>query len=154
MALRAEDPTLPSPKLTGSVPEGRCDRSLARSAWEASPKEPSRRVRYDRVLLMIELVIDVTYPLLNTWISSVFTSETFVIPILRSPNRSAHTCKNQTVPYGTALFGRRFPQALRARLRSHCSSGTKLFAHGKPIKLVFMRINPGLCSLAPSGHAV
>ena len=30
------------------VPEGRCDRSLARSAWDnATPKEPSRRVRYD-----------------------------------------------------------------------------------------------------------
>src|ERR1700722_8795100 len=32
------------------VPEGRCDRSLARSAWQKRhPKEPSRRVRYDRV---------------------------------------------------------------------------------------------------------
>jgi hypothetical protein len=31
-----------------NVPEGRCDRSLARSAWKnATPKEPSRRVRYD-----------------------------------------------------------------------------------------------------------
>ena len=30
------------------VPEGRCDRSLARSAWEsATPKDPSRRVRCD-----------------------------------------------------------------------------------------------------------
>jgi hypothetical protein len=32
----------------GSVPEGRCDRSLARSAWNSvTPKEPSRRVRSD-----------------------------------------------------------------------------------------------------------
>ena len=31
------------------VPEGRCDRSLARSAWGKGPsKEPSRRIRYDR----------------------------------------------------------------------------------------------------------
>jgi hypothetical protein len=31
-----------------NVPEGRCDRSLARSAWDsATPKEPSRRVRCD-----------------------------------------------------------------------------------------------------------
>ena len=31
-----------------NVPEGRHDRSLARSAWKnATPKEPSRRVRYD-----------------------------------------------------------------------------------------------------------
>src|SRR6478736_571979 len=30
------------------VPEGQRDRSLARSAWDgATPKEPSRRVRYD-----------------------------------------------------------------------------------------------------------
>ena len=29
-------------------PEGQCDRSLARSAWDiATPKEPSRRVRSD-----------------------------------------------------------------------------------------------------------
>jgi hypothetical protein len=30
------------------VPEGRCDRSLARSAWNSvTPKEPSRRARSD-----------------------------------------------------------------------------------------------------------
>src|ERR1700719_2166447 len=34
--------------LLRNVPEGRCDRSLARSAWgSATPKEPSRRVRCD-----------------------------------------------------------------------------------------------------------
>src|SRR5579864_1167382 len=34
--------------LLRNVPEGRCDRSLARSAWDsATPKEPSRRVRCD-----------------------------------------------------------------------------------------------------------
>ena len=33
----------------GSVPGGRSDRSLARSAWNSpTPKEPSRRPRYDR----------------------------------------------------------------------------------------------------------
>jgi hypothetical protein len=32
----------------GLVPEGRYDRSLARSAWDGGhPKQPSRRVRYD-----------------------------------------------------------------------------------------------------------
>jgi hypothetical protein len=41
-----------APELEGlllrNVPEGRCDRSLARSAWDsATPKEPSRRVRCD-----------------------------------------------------------------------------------------------------------
>src|ERR1700730_765691 len=35
-------------RLGRNVPEGRCDRSLARSAWDsATPKEPSRRVRCD-----------------------------------------------------------------------------------------------------------
>src|SRR5271165_2545367 len=38
----------PSQSLLRNVPEGRCDRSLARSAWDsATPKEPSRRVRCD-----------------------------------------------------------------------------------------------------------
>ena len=38
------------------VPEGRTDRSLARSALEKRPsKEPSRRVRYDRAQLIPEL---------------------------------------------------------------------------------------------------
>jgi hypothetical protein len=33
----------------GSVPEGRSDRSLARSAWNSpTPKGPSRRARDDR----------------------------------------------------------------------------------------------------------
>jgi hypothetical protein len=33
----------------GLVPEGRSDRSLARSAWNShTPKEPSRRARSDR----------------------------------------------------------------------------------------------------------
>jgi hypothetical protein len=34
----------------------------------------------------------------------------FVIPILQSPNRGAHICKNQTVPYGTALFEGAIPR--------------------------------------------
>jgi hypothetical protein len=37
------------PEGRGSVPEGRSDRSLARSAWNSpTPEEPSRRARYDR----------------------------------------------------------------------------------------------------------
>jgi hypothetical protein len=39
------------------VPEGQYDRSQARSAWEASPKEPSRRVRYDRAQLIPEVFL-------------------------------------------------------------------------------------------------
>jgi hypothetical protein len=45
--LRAEHADVLSP-YADFVPEGRCDRSLARSAWDiANPKEPSRRVRSD-----------------------------------------------------------------------------------------------------------
>ena len=36
-----------------------------------------------------------------------------------------YTRKNHTVPYGTDLLGWHLSQALRARLRSHCPSGTK-----------------------------
>jgi hypothetical protein len=37
-----------SESLLRNVPEGRCDRSLARSAWDSTiPKEPSRRARFD-----------------------------------------------------------------------------------------------------------
>jgi len=37
------------PEGRSSVPEGRSDRSLARSAWNSpTPKEPSRRARYGR----------------------------------------------------------------------------------------------------------
>jgi hypothetical protein len=37
------------PEGRGSVPERRSDRSLARSTWNSpTPKEPSRRARYDR----------------------------------------------------------------------------------------------------------
>ena len=37
------------PEGRSSVPEGQSDRSLARSAWNSpTPKEPSRRARYDR----------------------------------------------------------------------------------------------------------
>ena len=35
-----------------SVPEGRDDGSLARSAWEQARQDPSRRVQYDRVTLL------------------------------------------------------------------------------------------------------
>jgi hypothetical protein len=45
-------------KPVANVPEGRCDRSLARSAWDsATPKEPSRRVRYDRAQLIPEVFL-------------------------------------------------------------------------------------------------
>jgi NAD(P)-dependent dehydrogenase (short-subunit alcohol dehydrogenase family) len=40
------------------VPEGQHDRSQARSAWvSVPPKEPSRRVRYDRAQLIPEVFL-------------------------------------------------------------------------------------------------
>jgi hypothetical protein len=85
------------------------------------PKEPSRRVRYDRALLIPEVFLvesafridvraavgcDGTFPEHIDFFC--FRIRNFVVAI-QSPNRSAHTRKNQTVPYGTALLGWRFP---------------------------------------------
>jgi hypothetical protein len=43
---------------TFATDKGQCDRSLARSAWDcATPTEPSRKVRYDRVQLIPELLL-------------------------------------------------------------------------------------------------
>jgi hypothetical protein len=39
------------------VPEGQHDSSQARSAWKRAPKEPSRRVRYDRARLVHEVFL-------------------------------------------------------------------------------------------------
>jgi hypothetical protein len=78
----------------GSVPEGRCDRSLARSAWNSpAPKEPSRRARYDRA---------------QTQSQRYFASKCAPC-FLKNANHSnhrmgAHTGANHSVPYGTALL--------------------------------------------------
>jgi hypothetical protein len=76
------------------------------------PKEPSRRVRHERVLLIPEISS-------SSKARSVLTSP-------QSPNQCAYTCKNQTVPYGTAPLRRRFPGtscqatiALSLRDKSH-----------------------------------
>ena len=93
------------------------------------PKEPSRRVRYDRTqripeVFLVESASRRTTPIV-AWHEMpddvrVFRCDgpfpkhldffcshirNLVTPILQSPNRSAHTCKNQTVPYGTAPWG-------------------------------------------------
>jgi hypothetical protein len=88
------------PEGRGSVPEGRSDRSLARSAWNSpTPKEPSRRARYDRA---------------QTKSQRCFASKGAPC-FLRKANHSnrrigAHTGANQTVPCGTALFRSRCPR--------------------------------------------
>ena len=91
-------------------PEGRCDRSLARSAWKRPPKEPSRRVRYDRAHLITEVFLvesasrrttlirvrhetpndvraDGPFPKHQHFFGSLIRN--LVTPILQSPNRSA-----------------------------------------------------------------
>ena len=69
--------------------EGQHDRSLARSAWKASPTESSRRVRYDRTQLdpgglLVESASQRT---------------------ARSQPGTKYTGKNQTVAYGTVPGG-------------------------------------------------
>jgi len=108
------------------------------------PKEPSRRVRYDRALLIPEVFLaesvfrtdaraalrcDGPFPEHIDFFC--FRIRNFVIAIPKSPNRSAHTRKNQTVPYGTALLGWRFPGtscqatiALSLRDKSHSPMGS------------------------------
>ena len=91
------------------------DRSLARSAWENRPsEEPSRRVRYDRAQLLLD-VMDRFLKLRPETIQhkvSKFSYSKFVTPIIelvRTPAR--------ITPYPTGL-GVALSQALRARLRS------------------------------------
>jgi hypothetical protein len=119
------------------------------------PKEPSRRVRYDRALLIQEVFlvesavrIDVRAavrcdgPFPEHIDFFCFRIRNFVIAILQSPNRSAHTRQNQTVPYGTALLGCRFPGtscqatiALSLRDKGHSPMGSL-------IKLALMGLKP------------
>src|ERR1700735_4144865 len=98
------------------VPEGQSDRSQARSAWEVPPGEPSRRVRYARALLNPgglphpsafrtddRAVVRCDEPFPEDIDFHLFQIRNTLIPIVQSPSRSAHTCKNQNVPYGTGL---------------------------------------------------
>ena len=55
---------------------------------------------------------------------AVFLKENLVTPIIEL----VRTCANHTVPYGTALWGG-LSQALRARLRSCCLSGTRILGY-------------------------
>jgi hypothetical protein len=87
------------PEGRSSVPEGRSDRSLARSAWNGpTPKEPSRRARYDRAQ---------TYPrgILSKGVPCFLRKANH-----SNPRIGAHTGANQTVPYGTALLMLRCPR--------------------------------------------
>ena len=118
------------------VPEGQHDRSLARSAWEKRPsKAPSRRVRYDRAQLTHNYFSSkcASFSFRNARYSSwkafrdhFHSAQRYRIRNFLPSNLQidAHTRTNHTVPYGT-VFGVALSQALRARLRSCCPSGTK-----------------------------
>ena len=101
------------PEGRGTVPEGRSDRSLARSAWN-SPTHKNRPVGHGMI---------------GRRPNPRGISSKGAPCFLRKANHSnrrigAHTGANQTVPYGTALFEVAPSQALRARLRSDRPSGT------------------------------
>src|SRR6185312_15530326 len=89
------------------------DRSQARSAWESVPRK-SRPVGYGLIVRSYSqryfsskwapcfLRLNT---LLETFVSDDVRARDFVTPI----RIGAHTCANQTVPYGTALLGWRVP---------------------------------------------
>ncbi len=86
------------PLRRGSVPEGRCDRSLARSAWNGpTPEEPSRRARYDRA---------------QTQSQRYFASKCAPCFLSQASHSDQvrKTGPNQTVPYGTAPLRWRCPR--------------------------------------------
>jgi hypothetical protein len=102
------------------VPEGRCDRSLARSARGKGPsKDPSRRVRYDRASesqkyfssKCAPCFLRKANPLLERFVSDdVRAAARWNGPFPEPARIGAHTCTNRTVPSGTALFGWRRPR--------------------------------------------
>jgi hypothetical protein len=86
------------PRRRGSVPEGRRDRSLARSAWN-SPTPKNRPVGHG---------MNGSRP--NP--GGVSRQNVRRVPLRKadhSNHRIAPTGANQTVPYGTARLGWRFP---------------------------------------------
>jgi hypothetical protein len=117
-----------------------------------APKEPSRRVRYDRALLIPEVFLvkkrvaalrcDAPFPEHVDFFCLHIRN--FVIPILRrfTESKCAHLQESdRTLRDGSFLFGD--SQALRARLRSHCPFGTKAIRLRESlIKLALMGLKP------------
>jgi hypothetical protein len=116
------------------VPEGQCDPSLARSAWE-SPPQKSRPVGYGLILTgnaHFDSVIAVlecrslgceNRRNLCVW-ERVHHIEHQYGTRFRRGRPPGLTAPDHSVPYGTVLSGDA-SQALRAWLRSDCPSGTK-----------------------------
>ena len=154
--------------------------SQARSAWDrAAPKEPSRRVRCDPRrcahpfdfsvgIWQVHESVHVLEQQLELHRTRTFQKEYY----LASLRNTAHIWReialglaatDQTVPYGTAL-GVALSQALRARLRSACPSGTKAIRPSKTrprslqneepsqTALIFAPFNPGLGFRGPLGR--
>jgi hypothetical protein len=161
------------------VPEGPCDRSLARSAWDiATPREPSRRVRYDscrcvNVDSVIEVIGVTIFGRENR--RNLCVQET-VHHIERSSHIIGHSCRydrccptgrafrrgrppglaapDHTVPYGTDLSGHA-SQALHARLRSVVPTGRKYILRAEAlIKLALMGFQPWAESSCPFGPEI
>ncbi len=118
------------------VPEGQHDRSLAQSAWDtATPQDPSRRVRYDscRCAHRFEDWRGGNFERyrLAEWKWSLNPFHEEYLAFLK--NRDAYFDEKYLwdqlrpiIPYATGrFFGETLSQALRARLRSCCPSGTK-----------------------------
>src|ERR1700736_1255632 len=105
-----------------NVPEGRCDRSRARSAWDsATPKEPSRRVRCDSLRCAHRF---------DDWsdeISSTKTKKIYVVWLLAHDTISFQTSEtllgNRAMAH-SALVSRRHDPLHRAAART--SSDTNL----------------------------
>jgi len=86
---------------TFATDKGRCDRSLARSAWEnPTPKDPSRRVRCDSCRCAHESIENV-FGL--TW-AATLTKQNGTIPkCLGSVSDHLHLCLSQLQENGTSI---------------------------------------------------
>src|ERR1700722_19715863 len=89
-------------EISQRVPEGRCDRSLERSAWQGVPQK-------DRPLGYGMIAAQRTQRYFSSTCAPCF-GFSFHSKLRHSNHRiGAHTCANQTVPYGTALLGGSVP---------------------------------------------
>jgi hypothetical protein len=129
------------------------------------PKEPSRRVRYERALLipeivlvesasrrMFELLFDVMDPVPEHMDFLCFHIQTCHFNTAITKSKCAHLQESDRTLRDGSFWGGTF-QALRARLRSHCPSGTKAIRLRESlIKLALMGLKPrGLNTYSPFG---
>src|SRR5271166_1751938 len=78
-----------------NVPEGRCDRSLARSAWDsATPKEPSRRVRCDSCRCAHRF---------DDWSDGILNAKTENIYVICFPAYEIGRCEGRSIDRGRII---------------------------------------------------